>query len=106
MTEYPSTGMVGRMVVSSKRLEITVHGIVQGVNFRYHTEREARRLGLTGRVWNNDDGTVGIVAEGPADRLRDLLAWVKDGPDRARVDAHDSRWAEPTGEFDGFAARR
>ena len=89
-----------------KRLEITVQGAVQGVNFRYRTEQEARKLGLTGRVWNDPDGTVGIVAEGPTDKLDVLLAWAAEGPDRARVDAHDYRWANPTGEFAGFAARR
>ncbi|MEX2043655.1 MAG: acylphosphatase [Patescibacteria group bacterium] len=90
----------------AKRLEITVRGAVQGVNFRYDTEQEARRLGLTGQVWNNDDGTVGIVAEGPEDKLRELLEWAAAGPDRARVDAHDYRWVAPTGEFKDFAVRR
>src|SRR3712207_750257 len=47
------------------RIEATVHGRVQGVNFRNFTAREARRLGVSGTVRNLPDGeTVAVVAEG------------------------------------------
>ncbi|HCB50358.1 MAG TPA: acylphosphatase, partial [Chloroflexi bacterium] len=39
-----------------KRVEATVQGYVQGVSFRYYTQREALRLGLTGWVRNESDG--------------------------------------------------
>ena len=91
---------------ADERLEVTVHGIVQGVSFRAHTEAEANRLGLTGQVWNNPGGTVGIIAEGPRNRLEDLLSWAEQGPDAATVDKHDVHWATPTGEFKNFVIRR
>ena len=51
--------------MADKRVEITAHGMVQGVSFRAHTKKIAVRLGLTGKVWNNADGSVGLIAEGP-----------------------------------------
>lgn len=45
------------------KLKIIVSGRVQGVGFRYFVIFTARELGVFGRVWNNDDGTVGIYAQ-------------------------------------------
>ena len=39
-----------------------VYGRVQGVGFRYTTQYEAKRLGLTGYAKNLDDGSVEVVA--------------------------------------------
>ena len=47
---------------------LRVHGLVQGVGFRYSTQREALQLGLTGYARNMDDGSVEVVACGEADR--------------------------------------
>lgn len=41
-----------------------VYGRVQGVGFRYITQYEAKRLGLTGYAKNLDDGSVEVVACG------------------------------------------
>lgn len=43
-----------------------VYGRVQGVGFRYTTQHEAQRLGLTGYAKNMDDGSVEVVACGDA----------------------------------------
>jgi acylphosphatase len=69
------------------RARFIVRGFVQGVNFRAMTVREASRLGLTGRVWNRDDGTVGVLAEGGAEALAALEHWLWRGPRVAEVDA-------------------
>ena len=68
------------------RLTARVHGRVQGVGFRYATQRTARRLQLTGVVSNADDGTVVVIAEGPSETLDQLLEWLHRGPPSARVD--------------------
>lgn len=54
-----------------------VHGTVQGVGFRYNTQREALQLGLTGYARNLDDGSVEVVACGEADNIEQLIAWLK-----------------------------
>ena len=46
-----------------------VHGVVQGVGFRYSTQREALQLWLTGYARNLDDGSVEVLACGEAELL-------------------------------------
>lgn len=46
------------------RVSVTVTGFVQGVGFRWWTRRLAESLRLTGAVWNNPDGSVGIEVQG------------------------------------------
>ena len=42
--------------MAQKRIHLIIRGRVQGVYFRAATQREARRLGLTGWVKNRNDG--------------------------------------------------
>ena len=75
-----------------KQLQLLVRGRVQGVYFRASTQREARRLGITGWVKNRADGTVEIVAEGEEVSIRELYGWAQKGPSAARVERVDTRW--------------
>ena len=68
------------------RRAITVTGRVQGVSFRWYTERRAAELGLTGWVRNHDDGSVRLEAQGPSGAVEELVAWLHQGPTHARVD--------------------
>lgn len=64
-----------------------VYGMVQGVGFRYSTQREAQNLGLTGYARNMDDGSVEVLACGEAQKVEQLIDWLKaGGPRSARVD--------------------
>lgn len=54
-----------------------VYGRVQGVGFRYSTQHEAQRLGLTGYAKNMDDGSVEVVACGDAAQVEKLIKWLK-----------------------------
>jgi acylphosphatase len=87
------------------RLHATVHGRVQGVNFRYYTIRAAQRLGLTGWVANRWDGTVETVAEGPREALNQFSAFLHRGSPSAVVDRVDVTWETPTGQFGRFGVR-
>jgi acylphosphatase len=84
------------------RLHVVVEGIVQGVNFRYHTRRAARSLLLTGWVRNTPDGNVEILAEGSRSSLEQLLAFARKGPASARVARITPTWLHYIGEFDEF----
>jgi acylphosphatase len=88
----------------TRRFEAIVHGVVQGVFFRRTTEAEACRLGLSGAVRNQPDGTVRVVAEGDEAALADLLAWLGHGPERAVVERIDVQWTEPRGVSGSFRA--
>ena len=88
------------------RIEATVHGLVQGVNFRYFVMRHAVELELAGYVRNVLlDGTVEVVAEGERDKLEHLLRYLHQGPRMARVERVDVSWSEFVGEFSGFDVR-
>ncbi len=63
-----------------------VTGRVQGVGYRESCVRVARALGLRGWVRNRVDGSVEALAQGPADALAQLRAWMLAGPPLARVD--------------------
>lgn len=70
-----------------------VRGKVQGVFFRDATVEKARELGVLGWVRNEDDGTVGVHAEGPAAAVEELVAFLEAGPPAAEVEAVE---VEPT----------
>ncbi len=64
-----------------------VRGQVQGVGFRFYTQRTARRLGLTGSVRNRLDGSVDVEVHGPKAAVAVLLQWLRTGPPSAVVDS-------------------
>jgi acylphosphatase len=76
-------------VTTARRARFVVHGLVQGVNFRTAAVRECSTRGLTGRVWNRDDGAVELIAEGDAVSLDGLAAWLARGPHQAEVRSVD-----------------
>ncbi len=66
--------------------KIRVFGRVQGVYFRDSTREQAEKLGLTGFVKNEPDGSVLIEAEGEEEDLQALADWCLDGPQLAKVE--------------------
>lgn len=88
-----------------RRAEIKVSGQVQGVFFRQEVKRFAQKLGLTGRVRNEADGSVKIVAEGEEPALQKLIEWCKTVTGLAKVDRVEAEWQEAAGEFTTFVIR-
>jgi len=80
------------------RYRVVVTGHVQGVWYRDSCRREAAADGLGGWIRNNGDGSVEAAVEGPPLAVERLLAWMRTGPPRARVDALDLRQEDPIGE--------
>lgn len=87
------------------RLEATVHGRVQGVGFRYHVMREARRLGLVGWVANEHDGSVRVVVEGREADLDRFEESLRHGPPGAIIDAVRVVRMPGSGTLVGFVIR-
>ncbi len=79
-----------------------VFGRVQGVFFRMFVLREARALGLCGRVRNLADGSVEVNAEGERAKLEKLLARLRQGPPGAIVEDVTATWSEYLHEYDDF----
>lgn len=72
------------------------------MGFRYFVRQRATSLGLRGWVRNRRGGAVEVVAEGPEEDVRKLLAAVREGPPMAWVERVDEAWTEPKGNSIGF----
>jgi len=88
--------------MSKQARRIVVHGMVQGVGFRYFVRRVADRLELTGDVRNLPDNTVEIVAEGTPRKLDDLISEVRNGPPSAVVDRLEIHDIQVSGRYRTF----
>lgn len=81
-------------------------GRVQGVGFRYFTQRVAARYQVRGYVRNLDDGRVEAFAQGPANSVEafkhDLIA----GPQFSRVEDVEETVLEPIKEYSAFRIER
>ena len=67
-----------------KKVRLIVSGRVQGVGFRYSTYQLALEIGdIYGRVWNNDDGTVEILAQSDKpEKMAKFIQAIRKGPSR------------------------
>ena len=73
--------------LDQRGVRVRIEGAVQGVGYRFWTERVAGELGLTGWVRNRRDGSVEALFCGPDDPVCDMLERCKQGPPSARVTA-------------------
>ena len=84
------------------RARFVVHGVVQGVNFRASAVREALRLAITGRVWNREDGSVELIAEGSGGALASFQGWLNEGPRGAEVTTVERVELDGKPRYEGF----
>lgn len=83
-----------------RAVDVRAIGHVQGVFFRARCAEEAGRLGVTGWVRNEYDGSVRGHFEGSRDAVDTLVAWCHDGSERAvvqRVEVTDAPMEGCTG---------
>ena len=76
--------------------KILFFGRVQGVGFRWRTERAARGLAIGGYVRNLADGSVELVAEGDDQDVGELLSRI-----RAVMGEHIDREVEAAAQPSG-----
>ncbi|MFR9751958.1 acylphosphatase [Nocardia sp. 004] len=87
------------------RLSAWVHGLVQGVGFRWWTRSRALELGLVGSATNTRDGRVHVVAEGPRSACEDLLELLRSGETPGHVTVVVESWESARGDSTGFEER-
>jgi acylphosphatase len=86
--------------VAVKRVRVLIAGHVQGVSFRWATERMARQEGLAGWVRNRRDGRVEAAFEGAHEAVDRAVDWCRHGPRGARVDDLEVTAESSTGDLD------
>ena len=82
-----------------------ISGKVQRVFFRASARHKAQELALVGYVQNVPDEKVILVAEGQKKNIRELLGWVRRGPQFANVEAVKVHWEKASGTFSDFSIR-
>ena len=88
-----------------ERVELIVHGRVQGVFFRQFVTDTARRLNLRGYTRNLGDGTVEVVAEGDIIKLQQLVEKCEQGSNASAVEKVKVTFSKGSQEFSGFNAK-
>ncbi|MCK5711054.1 MAG: acylphosphatase [Deltaproteobacteria bacterium] len=88
--------------MDKKRVQLIIHGKVQGVFFRASTKDKANELRLTGFVRNRGDGTVEVIAEGGRDQLQKLVDWCRKGPQLSHVNDVRLDWQPYIAQFEKF----
>jgi acylphosphatase len=84
------------------RVRVFAGGRVQGVAYRFFSEKCAGMMGITGWARNLPDGRVEVLAEGSGENIEAFLERLREGPRLARVDSFDVRREVSTGEFRDF----
>ena len=85
------------------RMTAWVHGMVQGVGFRWWTRSRALELGLVGSAKNLLDGRVEIVAEGSQEACDALLTLLRGARTPGGVDHVEVRFSDPRGGMRDFS---
>jgi len=67
-------------------VQLRISGKVQGVWYRASAKDQAISLGIKGKVWNERNGDVGIIAQGEISKIDEFVLWCKKGPQLARVE--------------------
>ncbi len=61
------------------RKSIRVYGAVQGVGFRYRAVHAAQRMGVTGWVKNEPDGSVSMEVQGTEEQIDKVFLMISTG---------------------------
>ena len=79
-----------------------ISGLVQGVGFRYFTQRAAARHQVTGYVKNLENGSVEAYAEGDARAVEEFKHDLTAGPTYAKVEHIEETVCEPEKLYPAF----
>jgi acylphosphatase len=86
--------------------KLLISGQVQGVGFRYFTQRSAAKHQVRGYVRNLPDGRVEAWAQGSEKAVAEFTRDVTAGPRFSNVTDIEELVVEPTSEFSTFRIER
>ncbi|MFA6081278.1 MAG: acylphosphatase [Patescibacteria group bacterium] len=88
-----------------KQVHLFINGDVIGVGFRAWTKIQAKIIGVTGWVKNNED-RVEAQIQGEEKKVDQIINLVKKGPSVSHVSDVEIFWQEPKEVFDQFEIRK
>ena len=83
-----------------------ISGTVQGVGFRFFTQRAAARHQVLGYVRNLKDGRVEALAEGDAKSVEEFKHELLTGPTYSKVEEIEETVLEPGNLYSSFRIER
>ena len=83
-----------------------IRGSVQGVGYRYFAQRAAAKHQVSGYVRNEPDGSVEVLAEGPASNVEAFKNELLAGPQWASVEQLEEINLDPSGTYRLFRVER
>ncbi len=92
------------MVTVARRF--LIRGGVQGVGYRFFAQRAAAKHQVVGYVRNEPDGSVEVLAEGPASNVEAFKNELATGPQWSRVEQVEEITLGPSGTYTSFRVER
>ncbi|MEK7096684.1 MAG: acylphosphatase [Patescibacteria group bacterium] len=89
-----------------KQVHLHIKGDVIGVGFRAWTKIQAKIVGVTGWVINNDENFVEAQIQGEEEKIKQIIELIKKGPPVSHVSDVQIFSQEPKEMFDGFEIRK
>lgn len=83
-------------------LYFKAYGRVQGVGFRFFSQKWARLLGISGKAENLKDGGIEIIAQGKEQNLQEFLNKILEGPPAGQVEKAFYYFRKSKNLFPGF----
>ena len=83
-----------------------IRGEVQGVGYRFFAQRAAAGHQVFGYVKNMPDGSVEVLAEGPAHSVEAFKHELATGPRFSVVEQVEEIFLEPAGQYSHFRVER
>ncbi len=91
------------MIVARK---LIISGLVQGVGYRFFSQRSAARHQVCGYVKNRSDGKVEAYVEGEEKKVQEFLNDLSAGPTYSRVEDIEELVFDPEGRYSAFRIER
>jgi acylphosphatase len=92
--------------MSTVARKFLIRGEVQGVGYRFFAQRAAATHQVVGYVRNEPDGSVEVLAEGPAASVEAFKNDLAAGPQWATVEQLEEIDLDPSGKYTAFLVER
>lgn len=86
-----------------RRFRVLYKGHVQGIGFRFNTERLAGSFEVSGTVKNLPTGDVELITEGPEEEIKKFIAAIDASDFGQFINSKQEHWTNAENCFDDFS---